>query len=180
MTTTAAPHLYTSAVEAVLADAMDTGNPVLSSEKHLGRNFTLTDDGYFWGRYAVQATRGPQPQAYRTAQAEELAAFFCGLLFEQQPAVVAGFKNESMALTAYYQGVAPVGTALQAVFDGAKRQHRVQGVRFEYVGFQSHMHVASAWDVDETEYQVWFDEELNLTQVHELRVGAKQVWPAVC
>lgn len=178
MTTTAAPHLYTSAVETVLADAVDTGNPVLSLEKHLGRNFTLTDDGYFWGRYAVQATRGPQPQAYRTANAAELATFFCGLLFEQQPEEVAGFKNEHMALTAYYQGVAPVGTALQAVFDGAKRQHRVHAVRFQYDGLFDHVHLATVWDADDTEYQVWFDEELNLTEVREMRVGARVVWPA--
>jgi hypothetical protein len=178
MTTAAAPHLYTSAVEAVLADALDTGNPVLSSEKHLGRHFTLTDDGYFWGRYAVQATRGPQPQAYRTAKGDEIAAVFCSLLFEQQPEAVAGFKNEHMSLHAYYHGVAPVSTALHAVFDGAKRLHRVQGVRFQYDGLYDHMHLATVWDADETEYQVWFDEELNLTEVRELRVGARLVWPA--
>ena len=175
--TSPAPHLYTSAIEAVLAGALDTGNPVLSSELYLSRPFTLTDDGFFWGRYAVHATRGPHPQAYRAAKAEEIAAVFCALLVEQQPGAVAGFKNECMALTAYRQGAAPLRTALSAVFDAAKPLHRIQEVAFDYSGFQGGVHNASVRDKDGVEYSVWFDEQLVLTHVSELRVGARQVWP---
>lgn len=175
--TSPAPHLYTSPIEAVLADAMDTGNPVLSSELYLGRPFTLTDDGYFWGRYAGQATRGPKPQAYRTAKAEELATFFCALLFEQQPGAVHAFKCECMALQAYYSGAAELNTALGAVFDAARPMHRIYEVKFDYGGLQGGVHVASVWDKDGVEYLAWFDEQLVLTHVSELRVGARQVWP---
>lgn len=178
--TIAAPHLYSSLIEAVLADAMETGNPVFSSELYLNRPFVLTDDGYFWGRYAVYSTRGPQPQAYRTAKTEELATFFCSLLFEQQPESVACFKSECMALTAYYEGAAPLATALGAVFDAAKPLHRVSATTFEYTGSQGGIHVASVRDKDGNEYQAWFDEQLVLTQISELRVGARQVWPALC
>ena len=179
-TTTTQPHLYSSVLEAVLADAIETGNPVLSSELYLNRPFVLTDDGYFWGRYAVYGNRGPQPQAYRTASAMELAAFFCSLLFEQQPESVSGFKSECMALTAYYRGAAPVGTALAAVFDAATHLHHIQDATFSYLGYQGGAHVACVCDNENNEYQAWFDEQLVLTHVSDLKVGAKQVWPAVC
>ena len=180
MTTTAPPHLYSSAFEAALAGASDTGSPCYSLELHLSRPFVLTNSAYCWGHYAAYAARGPRPQTYRTAKGDELAALFCDFLFEQQPEVMPDFKKESMALRAYYESAAPVSIALNAVFDSARCLHRIQGKTFQYVGFDRCVHAASAWDNDGNEYCVFFDEQLVLTQVSELGSRLRrppQVWP---
>lgn len=179
MTISRVPHLYSSAIEAALAGAVDTGSPCYSSELYLGRPFVLTDDGFFWAHYAVHA-QGCSPQAYRTAKADELAAIFCGLLAEQQPEAMLDFKHESTALQSYCNGTAPVSTALNAVFDAASQLHRIQAETFQYDGFDRGVHTASVWDRDGTEYFAVFDEQLVLTQVSELRsrLGqAPRVWP---
>lgn len=167
--TTTAPNLYSSAVEAALANATGTGSPCYSSDSHLNRPFVLTDTGFFWGSYAVHAPHGPRPQTYRTVKADELAAIFCALLIEHQPESVERFKSESMALRAYYHGSAPVSSALVAVFDTASRFHRIRENTFQCVGFGRGVHAAKVWDTEGSEHCVFFDEQLVLTQVWDRR-----------
>ena len=170
------PHQYMSLIEAVLAGATSTGNPVLS-QPWLGRPFILTDEAWSWGRYIARAESGTKPQSYRTRDPEQLAVIFCHLLWAQSPDDVQNFKCESMTLSSYSKAFCSVHAALRAVFDAAKPLHHIQEVRFDYVGEMHGAHLARVWDEQNAEYHVVFDEGLVLQSIEEMRLGRKQVWP---
>lgn len=169
------PRQYTSLIEAVLAGASSTGNPVYS-QPWLGRPFVLTDDAWGWGRYIARAEPGTRPQDYRTGDPEQLAVIFCHLLWAQSPEDVHNFKCESMTLSSYAKTYCSVHTALRAVFDAAKPLHHIQDKRFDYVGEHHGAHLASVWDEQDAEYHVLFDNGLVLQSIEEVRVGRKFVW----